>query len=94
MLDLSGSLETAENYAQSLQTWREDMLQRVLESSYSIKAKRIFLYLAEKLNLPVYKNLQLSKINLGSGKRVVVIGGELNKKFQITVDRKQEENPF
>jgi hypothetical protein len=94
MLDLSGSLETAENYAQSLQTLREDMLQRVLESSYSIKAKRIFLYLAEKLNLPVYKNLQLSKINLGSGKRVVVIGGELNKKFQITVDRKQEENPF
>lgn len=93
-LDLSGSLETAENYTQSLLTLRTEVLQKVLEECNSIKAKRVFLYLAEKLNLPWFKNLKKEKINLGIGKRVIVKGGELNKKYQITVDRDYGKNPF
>ena len=93
-LDLSGSLETAENYTQSLLTLRTEILQKVLEECRSIKAKRVFLYLAEKLNLPWFKSLKKKKINLGTGKRVVVKGGELNKEYQITVDRGYGENPF
>jgi hypothetical protein len=93
-LDLSGSLETAENYTQSLLTLRTEVLQKVLEVCNSIKAKRVFLYIAEKLNFPWIKNVKLENINLGSGKRVIVKGGELNKKYQITVDRDYGENPF
>jgi hypothetical protein len=93
-LDLSGSLETAENYTQSLLTLRAEVVQKVLEECKSIKAKRVFLYLAEKLNLPWFKALNTEKINLGTGKRVIVKGGELNKKYMITVDRYYGENPF
>lgn len=93
-LDLSGSLETAENYTQSLLTLRPEVLQKVLEDCRSIKAKRVFLYLAEKLNLPWFKKIKKEKINLGVGKRVIVKGGELNNKYQITVDRNYGENPF
>jgi hypothetical protein len=93
-LDLSGSLETAENYTQSLLTLRAEVVQKVLEECNSIKAKRVFLYLAEKLNLPWFKALNTEKINLGTGKRVIVKGGELNKKYMITVDRYYGENPF
>lgn len=93
-LDLSGSLETAENYTQSLLTLRPDVLQKVLEQCNSIKAKRVFLYLADKLNLPWFKKIKKEKLDLGIGKRVIVKGGELNKKYQITVDREYGENPF
>ena len=93
-LDLSGSLETAENYTQSLMTLRDDVLQKVLEKCKSIQAKRVFLYLAEKINLPSFQNLKLDKIDLGTGKRVIVKRGKLNKKYMITVDREYEENPF
>jgi len=93
-LDLSGSLETAENYIQSLLTLRTEVVQKVLEECHSIKVKRVFLYLAEKLGLPWFKVLNTEKINLGTGKRVIVKSGELNKKYLITVDRNYGENPF
>ena len=93
-LDLSSSLETAENYTQSLITLIPEVLQQVLEECNSIKAKRVFLYLAEKLSLPWVKLLNKKMISLGAGKRVIVKEGEFNKKYQITVDRNYGENPF
>ena len=92
--DLSSSLETVENYAESLHTLRAHVVQDILEDCNSIKVKRVFLYLAEKLNLPFLKKLKLEKIDLGSGKRVVVKGGTFDRKYNITVERKEEENPF
>jgi hypothetical protein len=93
-LDLSNSLETVENYLESLSTLRSYVLQQLLEGCQSVKVKRVFLYLSEKLSLPYFEKLNLKKISLGSGKRVVVKGGKLNKKYNITVDRELEENPF
>lgn len=93
-LDLKNGLETAENYMNSLTTLRSDVVQRLLNKSESILTKRVFLYLAEKLEMPFFDVLDLSQINLGSGKRVVVEGGMLDKKYLITVDRVGEENPF
>lgn len=93
-LDLSNGLETAQNYTESLVTLREDVLQNVLEECKSVQVKRVFLYLAEKVKLPSFKMMTLSKVDLGKGKRVIVVGGELNKKYQITVDRTYPENPF
>jgi hypothetical protein len=93
-LDLSGGLEIAENYTESLRTLRYDVLQKVLEQCKSVKVKRVFLFLAEKTNLPSFNKLKLKKIDVGSGKRVIVKDGEFNKRYQITVDRSYGENPF
>ncbi len=93
-IDIIYSLETAENYLNDLTTLRPDVVQKLLEKCRSIKAKRVFLYLADKLELPFFNKLDLNKISLGTGKRQIVKGGELNQKYQITVDREHGENPF
>jgi hypothetical protein len=86
-LDLSNSLETAENYLEYLSTLRPNIVQNILEECNSVKVKRVFLYLAEKLELPFFDKLNLDKINQGKGKRVIVVGGVLDKKYEITVER-------
>lgn len=85
-LDLTNSLETAENYLESLNTLRPNIVQDLLVECNSVKVKRVFLYLAEKLEMPFFGKLNLDKVDLGKGKRVVVAGGVLDKKYGITVD--------
>lgn len=95
VLDLQHSFETAENYMNGLQTLRPSVVQNLLEKCTSIKLKRVFLYLSEKMNLPFFEKLDLKKINLGKGKRQVISeNGQLDRKYQITVPRSDEENPF
>lgn len=89
-LDLSHSFETAENYLSQLITLRPTLVQELLTRCTSIKVKRVFLYLAEKMTMPFFPRLMLDAIDLGSGKRVVVKGGKLDKNYNITVPR---ENP-
>ncbi|MEX2604508.1 MAG: type IV toxin-antitoxin system AbiEi family antitoxin [Gracilimonas sp.] len=81
------------NYiSEGLVSLRPNVLQSLLKSCNSIKVKRLFLYLAEKHNHPWFKRLDVSKIELGSGKRQIVKGGKLDKKYQITVqDLEREE---
>ena len=43
--------------------------------------------MAEKNDLPCVKELDLDKVNLGSGKRSIVQNGVLDKKYNITVPR-------
>jgi len=43
--------------------------------------------MTEKNDHPWMEELDLTKINLGVGKRVIVQGGFLDKKYQITVPR-------
>jgi len=70
---------------ESLLTLRPKVVQILLEDCTSIKVKRLFLYLAEKESLPWVRELNLSKIDLGSGKRVIVKGGKLDPKYNISV---------
>jgi len=94
VLDLSNSFETAENYMNSLQTLRPEVVQSLLEKCTSVKVKRVFLYLSEKLELPYFKKLNLKKIDLGKGKRQIASGSvQFDNKYQITVP-KEDENPF
>ena len=76
---------------ESLTTLRSDMVQSLLENSTSIKANRLFLYLAEKHGHHWFNELNLTMINLGSGKREIVKNGKLNKKYGITVPVDYEE---
>ena len=94
-LDLRYSFETAENYMNGLFGLRADVLQSLLENCRSVKVKRVFLFLAEKLNYDYFKKLELTKFDLGKGKRQVIIeNGEFNQKYQITVPKEYGDNPF
>ena len=72
---------------ESLTTLRPVVVQELLENSKSVKVKRLFLYMAEKAAHPWFKHLDLSKIDLGNGKRMLVKNGVYNSKYQITLPR-------
>ncbi len=60
-------------------------LQTLLQDCRSVKVKRLFFWFAERHNHAWLQRLDQSKINLGSGKRMLVRGGKLNTKYLITV---------
>ena len=70
---------------EGLGTLRPDVLQSLLEHCSSVKVKRLFLHLAEKHNHAWFRSLELTRVSLGSGKRVLVAGGRLDPKYLITV---------
>jgi hypothetical protein len=60
-------------------------LQKLLVDCRSVKVKRLFLWFAERHDHAWLKQLSLKDIDLGSGKRMLVRGGKLDPKFNITV---------
>ncbi len=72
---------------EGLMTLRPKLIQNLLENCQSIKVKRLFLYMSEKLELPWFVELEVNKIDLGSGKRVIINNGVLDNKYLITVPR-------
>lgn len=66
---------------------RPKLMQTLLEECKSIKVKRLFLFLAQRANLPILKKLNLELIDLGSGKRVIVKDGKFDSDYQITYPR-------
>ncbi len=70
---------------ENLSTLRPKLIQELLESCQSVKVKRLFLVLAEHINHPWVKRLNVEKIDLGKGKRVVGKGGYYNPKYQLSL---------
>ncbi len=68
-----------------LQGIRPTLMQTLLEGSHSVKVNRLFFFMAEKINQPWVRRLNPDRVLLGSGKRVVVKNGRLNKRYEITV---------
>lgn len=62
-------------------------IQKLLEQNPSIKAKRLFLFFAEKARHSWFKYLDINKIELGSGKRSIVKNGAYINKYKITVPK-------
>lgn len=77
---------------EGLTSLRPVVLQLLLERCRSIKVKRLFLYLAEFYAYPWYKRLDLSNVDLGSGKREIIKGGKLDKKYRIVVPNLNRED--
>jgi hypothetical protein len=77
---------------ENLNDLRPAIVQELLEACTSIKVKRLFLFMAEKLNHSWYKHLKLSKFDLGKGKRSLVKDGVYISKYQITVPKKLISN--
>jgi hypothetical protein len=80
------------HFMESMNNVRPDVVQQCLESCHSIKVKRLFLYLAEKADHTWFKKLNIDKIDLGIGKRSVIMNGSYNSKYKITVSKELEEN--
>lgn len=68
-----------------LTTLRPKVLQQLLEECTSVKAKRLFIYMAEKANHPWLKGLDTSRIDLGSGRRMIVPKGKYVSKYNMTI---------
>ena len=79
------SFEHAEELMQGLNTLSPRALQQLLELCNNFKVRRLFFWYAERQNHPWLVKLDRDRIELGSGNRVIVKGGHLNKKYRITV---------
>ena len=79
------SFEEVTLLMEGLTTLRPSVLQVLLEQCRSVKVKRLFMYLAEDCNHAWVKKLDLSKVDFGKGKRMIVKGGRFNPKYNITV---------
>jgi hypothetical protein len=74
----------------NLVTLRPDVVQCLLIACRSVKVKRLFLFMAESHAHPWLSNLDLSKIDLGKGKRMIVPNGRYDAKYKITVPARRE----
>ncbi len=76
---------------ENLATLRSEMVQKLLVMCRSIKVRRLFMFMAEKHGHPWVADLDVSRIDLGKGKRMIVPKGKLDRKDRITGPRKQYE---
>ena len=75
-----------------LNNLRPKSVQDLLENCSSVKVKRLFVYLAEKLKHPWLEFVDLSNVDLGSGTRSLVKDGAYIGKYKMTVPREFERN--
>jgi hypothetical protein len=76
---------------QGLANLRPQLVSNLLQHCSSIKAKRLFLALAERHRHAWLAHVKLQGVDLGRGKRVLVRGGKLNAKYQITLPADLDE---
>ena len=77
---------------EGLNNLRPNHVQHLLENCQSVKVKRLFLYLSEKVGHQWFQSLDLKKIDLGKGKRSITANGIYNSKYQITIPKEFEKN--
>ena len=79
-----------DKFFESAVALRPSLVIKLLNVCTQVKAKRLFLWFATRHNHTWFKQIDTSKVNLGSGKRVIVAGGALDNKYQITVPREMQ----
>lgn len=77
--------DEAQLIMENLVTLRPDVVQELLETCRSVKVKRLFLYMAERHEHAWLSKLDVSRIDLGKGKRMIIPNGRFDAKYQITV---------
>lgn len=85
------SFEEAYKLIETLTQLRPNNVQSLLEKCKSIKTKRLFLYLADKFQHPWLSKIDLSKVNLGHGNRMIGKGGDYHPKYQLSLPKIMEE---
>lgn len=79
------SYEEATLLMEGLTTLRPRLVQALLENCASVKVKRLFMVLAESCKHAWTKKLDLSHVEFGKGKRMLLKGGRFDSKYRITV---------
>lgn len=79
------TFEHAADLFTGLANLRPRRLQMLLDQCDSVKVKRLFLWFAERHQHAWLKHLDVSAVDIGSGKRVIAQSGRLDLKYQITV---------
>lgn len=77
---------------QGADTLRPQRVSMLLQHCTSIKAKRLFLALAERHQHAWLAHVSLDGVYLGKGKRCLVPGGHLNPTYQITLPADLDEH--
>lgn len=84
------SLSEITHLIENLTQLRPKVLQALLEDCHSIKVKRLFLHLSEQFNHPWLSSLDITKIDLGTGKRVLGNGGKYFPKYKLSLPEIKE----
>jgi len=79
--------KVADTYFESATTLRPKLLNQLLESCKKVIVNRLFLWFGERHNHQWIDGLNVSEVNVGSGKRMVIRDGTLDSKYQITVPK-------
>ena len=72
---------------ESQRTLRPKVMQSLLEQCSSVKVKRLFMFMAERAELPVFGKLDQRPIDLGRGTRSLVAKGAYVAKYELVVPR-------
>ncbi|MGO8672926.1 MAG: type IV toxin-antitoxin system AbiEi family antitoxin domain-containing protein [Capsulimonadaceae bacterium] len=80
-------LVEASQIMEGLGTLRPATVQQLLEACHSVKVKRLFVYMAERGGHPWLKHLDLTRVDMGRGKRQLAEGGVYVPKYEITIPR-------
>lgn len=94
---LDGAPEFAEydealKIVEGLTSLRIKILQSLLERCESAKVKRLFQHLAERAKHPWFQKLDQTRIELGSGKRLIYKDGYYDSKYKITVPEEARDS--
>ena len=79
------SFDHADKIFENLATLRPRLVTALLEQCSSIRAKRLFLFFADRHDHSWSKRVDRSHVELARGKRQLVRGGRLDPHYQITV---------
>lgn len=79
------SFHQADKLMEGLANLSPRRLQKLLEDCHSVKVKRLFFYLADRHGHAWLKRIERERIDLGTGKRMLVRGGKLDPAYGITV---------
>lgn len=82
----------ADKYFESATSLRPKLINALLNKCTQVKAKRLFMWFAKRHNHAWFQDIDINNLDLGSGKRVIVKGGALDKEYQITVPREMSGN--
>jgi len=67
------------------------LVTELLENCNSVKVKRLFLYMADKVNHQWFQFLNLEKVDIGKGNRILVEKGVYQAKYLISVPKELAE---
>jgi hypothetical protein len=79
------SFTHAAELMQGLTALRPGLVMELLRQCTHVKSKRLFLFLADYYQHAWMAKVHVKRIDLGSGKRIVVQGGKLDQTYLITV---------